>query len=515
MPRKASGATKVGTVRERQKNGDIYVYERKTKYDPNKKYSVTISKVLIGKIVKGTDEIVDTRAKKRVTDNTSGLEVMPPEITRRHVGMLDIVCHVADKSGVTEEIKRAVGRDRGIVQKIQTLVWYAFATDGESWPGIKAWTMKYAGLLPYRDLPISQDMYHDIFAYLGCNESIKQSIFKHRAKTMGDGELLALDSTTIHTESENLNVGRRAPHKDKLIKNVYKIVEIYSITSRQPIAYAKIPGNISDGTTVENALKQLDMLDCPKVEIVADSGYSAESNMTMMIKNSYPFIMHIPTDTKWTQPLIDEYRDELMNGGEIIHCDPKLSGVTVMQVHDFAYERQRASKKSDLKKGDTEILSRRVYIHIYFSSLKKAEEDIKFRMQFDAVRSDLLSGAYLTPEDEKFASQYMEISYWGERITGIEVNKKAYEKRCRYHGFIILVASKEKDTNRALEKYRSREYVEENFKNCKSHTGGNHPRVWDDDTLDGQLLVQFLAQSMHESFASMLRNLRPRLPGKL
>ncbi len=306
-----------------------------------------------------------------MVDHTSDSGGMPSEIIRRHVGMLDIVSHVADKSGITAEINKAVGRDRGIARKIQTLTWYAFATDGETWPGIRAWTTKYAGLLPYRDSSISQDMYHDLFVYLGYNESIKQSVFKHRAETMGDGELLALDSTTIYTESESLNVGRKAPHKDKLIKNVYKIVEIYSITSRQPIAYARIPGNISDGITVENALKQLDILDCPKVEIVADSGYSDEGNMVMMIKNSYPFIMHIPTDTKWTQPLIDEYRDKLMNGGEIIHCDPRLSGVTVMQIHDFAYERQRASKKSGLEKGDTEILSRWVYVHIYFSSLKK------------------------------------------------------------------------------------------------------------------------------------------------
>ena len=55
------------------------------------------------------------------------------------------------------------------------------------------------------------------------------------------------------------------------------------------------------------------------------------------------------------------------------------------------------------------------------------------------------------------------------------------------------------------------EYVEEDFKNSKYHIGGNHPRVWNDDTLDGQLLVQFLAQSMHESFATMLRTLRDSL----
>ena len=137
MPRKASGAIKVGTIRERQKNGDIYIYERKTKYDPNKKYSDTISKILIGKIVNGTDEIVDTRPKRRIINPTSGPGVAPPEITRRHVGMLDIICHVADKSGITAEINRAVGRDRGIAQKIQTLAWYAFATDGETWLGIK------------------------------------------------------------------------------------------------------------------------------------------------------------------------------------------------------------------------------------------------------------------------------------------------------------------------------------------------------------------------------------------
>lgn len=512
MPRKASGAIKVGIARERQKNGDIYIYERKTKYDPIKGYSVTISKTLTGKIVNGTDTVVDTRPKRRVAAPISTIgTTAEPKTVKRHVGMLDIVSHVAGKSGISAEISQATGNDKGIAQKIQTLVWYDFATDGETWPGLVPWTTKYAGLLPYRESPISQDMYHDLFIYLGRNESIKQSIFRHRAAAMGDGELLALDSTTIYTESENLNVGRSAPHKDKLIKNVYKVVEIYSITSRQPVAYARIPGNISDGTTVENALKQLDVLECPKVEIVADSGYSAESNMTMMIKKGYPFIMHVPTDTRWVQPLVEEYRELLMNGGEIIHCDPKFSGVTIMQMHDFAYERQRTSRKSGLERGETEILSRRIYVHIYYSSLKKAEEDIKFRMQYDAVRSDILSGAYLTPEDQKFADQYMDISYWGDRITGVEVKHKAYEKRCRYHGFIVLVAQKEKDTNVALEKYRAREYVEEDFKNSKSHTGGNHPRVWDDDTLDGQILVQFLAQSMHESFESMLRSLRDTL----
>lgn len=511
MPKKASGVVKSGIIREKQKNGDIYIYERKTKYDPIKRYNVTISKTLIGKIVNGTVEVTETRPKRRRTEPNDPDTPISIKASRHHVGMLDIVNHVSLKSGVTSEVVTATNSDRGTAQKILTLSWYAFASDGETWPGIFSWTSKYAGLLPYRESPISQDMYHDLFIYLGGNESIKQSIFKHRADTMGHGELLALDPTTIATESKNLKAGRKGIHKDNLIKNVYKVVEIYSITSRQPIAYARIPGNISDGATVENALKQLKALAIQKVEIVADSGYSAECNMLLMIRNGFPFIMHVPTDTKWIRPILEEYRDSLSNGGEIIHCDPKFSGVTIKQMHDFKYERQRASKKSGLSKGETETISKRLYVHIYYSSSKKAEDDVRFRKRFDAVRTDILSGAYLEEEDRRFADQYMEIHQWGGRITDIQARRKAYEQRCRYHGFLVLVAQKERDTNAALEKYRAREYVEEDFKNSKSHVGGNHPRVWEDDTLDGQMLVQFLAQSMHESFESMLRNLRETL----
>ena len=514
MPRKAQCGEKVGIIREKRANGDIYVYERITIYDTNLHYSQTKSKTLIGKILKGTDEMIDTRPKKKSSAKLDAVQNgggAVPTFSRQHVGMLDIVAHVAEKCGIRDEVFNALGDDKGAAQKILTMAWYAFATDGETWPGIKSWCVKYSGQLPYREGAISQDMYHDLFIKLGQNEQIKQSVFLHRVQTMGAGELLALDSTTIATESKNLNTGRISVHKDKLVKNIYKVVEIYSITSRQPIAYAKIPGNIPDGMTVENTMKELELLGLKQPEVVADSGYCSEDNMLYMIRKGFRFIMHISSDTKWISPLVNQYREDLLYGGEILHCDPKFSGVTVMQMHDFAYERQRASKKSGLEKGETEILSRRVYVHIYYSSLKKAEEDIKFRAQFDAVRSDLLSGAYLAPEDQRFADQYMEISRWGDRITGIEVKAKAYEKRCRYHGFVVLVAQKEKDTNAALEKYRARVYVEEDFKNSKSHIGGNHPRVWNDDTLDGQMLVQFLAQSMHESFETMLRSLRDTL----
>lgn len=511
MPRKSSGVEKISIARDTQDNGDIYVYERKTIYDPIKKYNRILSKTLIGKIPKGSTEMVDTRPKKRPVIITAdqGAEII--KASKRPVGMLDIIAHVAEKSDVARQVLKAVPDDIGLRQKMLTLAWYGFASDGDTWPGVTSWSTRYSGLLPYRDTPISQDMYHDIFAYLGVHEQIKQTIFMIRAESMGKGELLALDSTTVWTDSKQLNSGRSAPHKDKLVKNVYKIVMIYSITSRQPVAYAILPGNIPDSSTVPNALEQLKALQLDDVEIVSDNGYCTEDNLLAMIMGGFKFITRIENDIQWISPLIDQYHEELAFCGEIMHCDPKFSGITTMQMHTFQYARQRGSEKSGLAKGETEEITRRLYVHIYFSSTKKADEDVKFRKQYDAVYTDLMSGAMLDKDDRAFAEKYMKVRYWGDRVAEIQPNRTAIQKRSRYHGFLVLVSRKEKDTNRALEKYRAREYVEEDIKNGKYHAGTNHPRVWTDDTLDGQLLVQFLAQSMHESFASMLRTQKESL----
>ena len=52
MPAKASCEVKTRTVHQPQKNGDIYVIERKCQYDPEKKYNIP-EWVVIGRQVDG------------------------------------------------------------------------------------------------------------------------------------------------------------------------------------------------------------------------------------------------------------------------------------------------------------------------------------------------------------------------------------------------------------------------------------------------------------------------------
>ena len=91
MPAKASCEVKTRTVRQLQKNGDIYVIERQTQYDPVKKYNVVLSSRIVGKIPKGEASVVPTRPKRSSREKVSISNVSEPPVkaSRRKVGMMD------------------------------------------------------------------------------------------------------------------------------------------------------------------------------------------------------------------------------------------------------------------------------------------------------------------------------------------------------------------------------------------------------------------------------------------
>ena len=64
MPKKASLEPKTVKISVPQKNGSVYIYERITQYDPEKKYNRVLSSRLIGKIPQGETDMVPTRGKK-------------------------------------------------------------------------------------------------------------------------------------------------------------------------------------------------------------------------------------------------------------------------------------------------------------------------------------------------------------------------------------------------------------------------------------------------------------------
>jgi hypothetical protein len=144
MPAKPSGEIKIRIVHNTQKNGDIYVLERKTIYDPDKKQNRVLNTRLLSKIPKDSETPVPTRPKKSYSDKESESS-RKITASRNRIGMMELINHIRVVSGIDGGIYR--NTDIGTAQKIISIARYLLATGGNSLPGITTW--QYNHLLPY------------------------------------------------------------------------------------------------------------------------------------------------------------------------------------------------------------------------------------------------------------------------------------------------------------------------------------------------------------------------------
>ena len=329
MPAKASEEEKVRVVRQRQKNGDIYLIERHTRYDPEKKYNVVLSSRVISKIPKGEELPVPTRPKRKKCEKVLISEEGSPVVSasRTRVGMMDIIDHIGEISGIDDAVYG--NTDRGTAQKILSLARYLLATNGQSLPGISTWQFTHP--LPYED-GISEDVYHDLFEAVGLDEQLQQNFFASRIAGIRDRAVLAYDSTTISTYSTGIPEARRGFNKAHDGLDTVKLLTLYSIETRQPVAFTKASGNLPDVIMIENALKQMSVLGIGAAEIITDNGYYSEKNLAEMLHAHFDFITLIKCNISWVKKELKARRDEFRSTSSACPFDTNTHGITVMRM---------------------------------------------------------------------------------------------------------------------------------------------------------------------------------------
>lgn len=507
MGRPYTGKETISREERTQRNGCIYVYERRSWYDREAGYTRK-SLSLLGIKNPETGEIEETRPKLSA-GTSEGQAAGDLTVTGQQNALISILRYVSEMSGITAEIKEALAKDKGMAQKILTLSWYAFTSDGRNWTHAENWTAMFLRELPYSHGPITEAIYQRLFHDIGSNEAIKWSIFKARAAQFKEDGLLALDSTVIRCGTKAVPDAQNTAGEEGHFDRRFKVVYIYSFTSRQLVAYAKIPGNIPDGSTVVTALRQLDVLELPgSIEAVQDNGYATDEDMGEFLHRKRHFITRLAPDLEWIRPLVEKNLPSLRDGTgntKVIHCDPTFSGIRVQVKRCFPYRRAYGSRKAGLRAGDVDNVEATVNVFIYYSSKKKGEEDEAFRMQYENVKEDILVGSLLDPEAQRFAAQYTDTTYGGDGPADVILRMDEYRKHMKNHGLLILCADKEDNAETCLMKFQSREKIEEGIGGHKGHTGGDTTKTGDDTSVDGELLVEFLASSMRESFRNRIR----------
>lgn len=507
MPAKPSGVIKTSTIKSPQKNGDIYILERQTLYDPVKKYNKVLSTKLVAKIPKGSELPVPTRPK-RTLGTRKNKNSENPTARRMHTGMMDIIDHIGKISGIDDGIY--ANTDLGSAQKIISLARYLLATNGQTLPGIQTW--QYNHPLPYED-GISEDIYHDLFVRVGRDEELQQNFFRSRCDGLSATDALAYDSSTISTYSTNQIEARYGFNKASDGLKTIKLLTLYSIETRQPLAFTKQPGNLPDVITITNAVKQLTALGVNTTEIITDNGYYSEQNLSELLQADFDFITLAKPSLKWVKPEVNNHMEELANIRSACPFDTNTHGVCVLIKHDFDKVRKYASQKKGALKGDTETFSRRLYLHIYFNAARQTEEKNVFEHNLLELKTQIEDGIpidELSESAQNKVKKYLSIRQWGKKIT-VSFKDKEIASANRYHGYFVLVSNKEKSSFECLRKYRKRETIESFFEAMKQHADGTRTRVWDMDTLRGRMFIQFIALCYYEYFGEEIRRLKQSL----
>ena len=190
----------------KQKNGDIYVLERKTIYDPEKHYTKSLGTRLIGKIPFGQTEMVPTRPRKKKSE----VEGAKDEVTvsRKRAGLTEILRWIGEASGIDEDLMNS--GDQSAVQKALTLAQYFLATEGHTLAHLEKWQFTHE--TPYVN-GMSESTCNRFFEELGRDEAVMQNFFKQRACRLDQSPSIAYDSTTVSTYVGNQNDAREGFNK--------------------------------------------------------------------------------------------------------------------------------------------------------------------------------------------------------------------------------------------------------------------------------------------------------------
>jgi len=483
MPRLFSGKVHVGENRITRKSGITYVYERTTHYDQERRRTVTTSTKLLGKILPGETEMVPTRHRK-----PNGYRKAEGLADRRHVGLMNILEWAGRESDIDHDVHTCFSP--GDAAKILSIARYWLGTDGNTLPRLEGWQLMHE--LPYPH-GISEDVYGELFKSLGCNEAGIQGYFMARADRLSAKPVIAYDSTTISTYSQNQHEARRGFNKDRDGLDTIKLLTLYSVKDEEPIAYAKQPGNVPDVIGIDNAIAQLKCFGIDKPLVTTDTGYYSEDNLREMCRRNMKFLTLLDTDVLVARNAVDALRGQLDAMGAVCPFDYNVSGAMMTAMHDFSFRRLRS--RGGVAAGETETFTRRFYLYAFKSSELWGKHEAVFRQKLMELKKQIEAGVTgFTDAARKRIEKYLLCSRMGRGGTlHVTFNEEACAKAREYFGYFVLVSNTPLEVFEALANYRMRERIEELFQDEKGSVDGRRPRLWYPDALRGRMFVQFVA----------------------
>jgi transposase len=287
-------------------------------------------------------------------------------------------------------------------------------------------------------------------------------------------DYLCYDITSISSYSE-LNEYIKYGHnrnKDKLPQ--LNLAVLFGQKGRLPVYYERMPGNITDVTTLRNILKTFKALEVKTLHYVMDKGFYSKKNVDELLTSRDKFIISVPLNNKWVQNAIDGIYTTIHGPEGYRKIDNEI-----LYIYSQLYPW-----------GDK---NRRCYLHLYYNAQSRANAVDRFNEDLIGYKEELESGNLISEHQDAYDT-FFDVKTTPKRGMKVSYNTEAISRYInRYSGFQALLSNGIKDPIEALQIYRDKDVVEKCFDDLKNQLDMKRLRMHSSVAVDGRLFVQFIA----------------------
>ena len=473
-------STPLKRVHQRAANGTVYVYEIVDSYWDKEKKQARNKQVCIGKLDPVTGELIPS---KRLGPH--GAAALDPKVTARTTvsGPAFLLRLAGQESGLVKTLSKA-SPDHW--QEILSLAWYVLAT-GKALAHADSWCQNHE--VPSKASLGSQRI-SELLDLI--DEDERQRFFQLWGKVIAERDVLCYDITSVSSYAEQNEYVRYGYNRDGEKLPQINLGLVYGQKTLLPVTYRQLPGSISDVSSLENLLDQLDKLEFPKIHLVLDRGFYSRKNVDSLAREGHHFTIGIPVHLRWVRGYIDQDKD-------------KIDGTAGYHNHhgEAVYAHTRLLSWGDKK--------RRCYLHLYFDPDKMARDRVLFDQELTLYREELLEGRRI-PEHEAAYEQFFFCKETPKRGRQVSFNWEAVTaSRKQYVGFSAILTTKFKDPLVALDVYRMKDVIEKGFDDLKNSLDLKRLRVHQSNRMKARLFIQFIALIL---LSQIRKTMKEKMPGR-
>ena len=300
------------------------------------------------------------------------------------------------------------------------------------------------------------------------------SVKKHKDKIY-----VSYDSTNKNCQAGDIDIVEFGHAKEDRGLPVFNYSVAYDCNNREPLFYETYPGSIVDVSQLQMMLDKAVAYGYKNAGFILDRGYFSRENVRYMDMCGYDFVIMVKGMKSFVNETVRKVRGSFEDKRQNAIRRYQVNGTTIKTPVFYSDERDR-------------------YLHVYYSYAKASAEREALEARLDRMAAYLKKLEGQAVVIDKSYERYYDLEYYHEGqedqcfVCGIE-KAAVVEEELKCCGYFCIITSADMTAREALELYKSRDASEKLFRADKSFLGNRSLRIHSGDSLEGKMLIAFVA----------------------